>query len=69
MSVTPAELATEIRKHLPSFAVHYHIDPMRQAIADSWPQSLDVSAARDDWGCLFAPKWDPGQNHANTLKL
>lgn len=56
MSVTPAELATEIRKHLPSFAVDYQIDPMRQAIADSWPQSLDVSAARDDWG--FSPRFN-----------
>ncbi len=43
MSVTPAELAVEARKHVPSFAVDYHIDPMRQAIADSRPQSLDAS--------------------------
>jgi len=56
MSVTPAELATEIRKHLPSLAVDYHIDPMRQAIADSWPQSLDASAARDDW--KFSPRFN-----------
>jgi len=56
MSITPAELATEIRKQLPSFAVDYYIDPMRQAIADSWPQSLDASAARDDWG--FSPRFN-----------
>jgi nucleoside-diphosphate-sugar epimerase len=56
MSVTPREIAAEIRKHVPSFAVDYDVDPLRQAIADSWPQSLDASAARDDWG--FAPRFD-----------
>jgi len=47
---TPDELAAEIRKHLPSFEIRYEIDPVRQAIADSWPQSLDDSAARSEWG-------------------
>lgn len=56
MSVTPAELAAEIRKHAPEFAVDYRVDPLRQSIADSWPQSLDASAAREDWG--FAPRFD-----------
>jgi nucleoside-diphosphate-sugar epimerase len=50
MSVTPAEIADEIRKHMPDFAIEYHVDPVRQAIADSWPRSLDDSAARADWG-------------------
>jgi nucleoside-diphosphate-sugar epimerase len=56
MSVTPAELATEIRTHVPAFELDYRVDPVRQSIADSWPHSLDTSAARDDWG--FAPRFD-----------
>ncbi len=50
MSFTPSELAAEIRKIVPDFAIDYEIDPVRQEIADSWPQSLDDSAAREEWG-------------------
>ena len=56
MSIAPEDLAAEIRKHIPAFAIDYQIDPVRQAIAESWPRSLDASAARADWG--FAPKYD-----------
>lgn len=56
MSITPAELAAEIRKHIPGFAIDYHVDPVRQAIAESWPRSLDANAATEDWG--FAPRFD-----------
>jgi len=56
MSATPAELAAEIRKHAPAFLVDYRSDPLRQSIADSWPQSLDAGAAKEDWG--FAPRFD-----------
>jgi nucleoside-diphosphate-sugar epimerase len=56
MSITPAELAAEIRKHVAAFAIDYQIDPVRQSIADSWPRSLDASAAAQDWG--FAPRFD-----------
>jgi nucleoside-diphosphate-sugar epimerase len=56
MSFTPEQLAAEIRKHLPSFEIDYHIDPVRQAIADSWPDSLDDSAARAEWG--WSPRYD-----------
>jgi nucleoside-diphosphate-sugar epimerase len=56
MNVTPVELATEIGKHLPGFAIDYQIDPVRQSIADSWPESLDARAASEDWG--FAPRFD-----------
>ncbi len=55
MNFTPEELAAEIRKHLPGFEMRYEVDPVRQAIADSWPSSLDCSAARAEWG--FAPKY------------
>lgn len=50
MSATPEDIANEIKKHIPSFEIDYKIDPVRQAIADSWPDSLDDSAARKDWG-------------------
>ena len=56
MSVTPAEIAAAIARHVPSFTVDYEVDPVRQAIADSWPRSLDDSAAHHDWG--FAPRYD-----------
>ena len=53
MTFTPSILAAEIRKHIPEFEIDYQIDPVRQAIADSWPDSLDDSAARSEWG------WQP----------
>jgi nucleoside-diphosphate-sugar epimerase len=50
MSFTPAELAAEIRRHLPDFTIEYDIDPVRQSIADSWPDAVDDRAAREEWG-------------------
>ena len=58
MSVTPAQLAAEIGRHLPGFAIDHTIDPVRQAIADSWPRSMDDSAARAEWG--WVPRYDLG---------
>ena len=56
MSVTPEEIAAAIRKHLPGFEIDYDIDPVRQAIADSWPRSLDDTAAHADWD--WKPRFD-----------
>ncbi len=56
ITVTPKELSTEIKKHIPDFKIDYEIDPVRQAIADSWPNSLDDSAARAEWG--WNPQYD-----------
>lgn len=55
MNFTPEELAAEIRKHIPEFAIDYEVDPIRQAIADSWPRTIDDSAARAEWG--WAPRY------------
>jgi nucleoside-diphosphate-sugar epimerase len=50
MSFTPQQLAAEIQKHIPEFSISYCVDPMRQAIADSWPRHMNDSAARAEWG-------------------
>ena len=49
ISFTPKEVYEEIKKHYPDFKVTYEPD-FRQAIADSWPKTIDDSAARKDWG-------------------
>jgi len=49
MQLTPERVAAEIRRHLPDFQIDYRVDPLRQAIADSWPESVDDGAAREDW--------------------
>jgi nucleoside-diphosphate-sugar epimerase len=49
MSFCPADIAAEIKKHVPGFSMDYQPD-FRQAIADSWPKSIDDSSARTDWG-------------------
>jgi nucleoside-diphosphate-sugar epimerase len=50
ISFTPAQLADEIKKHLPAFEMGYVDTDPRQAIADSWPKSIDDSSAQQDWG-------------------
>ncbi|XP_025027957.1 L-threonine 3-dehydrogenase, mitochondrial-like isoform X2 [Python bivittatus] len=50
MSFTPEELVQEVQKHIPELEVVYNVDPVRQAIADSWPMILDDNNAREDWG-------------------
>lgn len=55
MSFTPQELAEEIKKHIPEFEIEYKPD-FRQQIAESWPRSVDDSAAREDWS--WTPDFD-----------
>ena len=56
MSFDPEEVAASIRKYIPDFRMKYAVDPVRQHIADSWPDSMDDTCARKEWG--WAPKYD-----------
>lgn len=56
MSFAPEDIAAEIQKHIPDFTMNYEVDPIRQEIADSWPDAIDVSAAREEWG--FKTEYD-----------
>ena len=55
-SFTPEQIAEEIRARIPAFRIDYEIDPLRQAIADSWPDSIDDTPAREEWG--WKPQYD-----------
>jgi nucleoside-diphosphate-sugar epimerase len=56
MSIAPEDVASSIAKQMPDFKMEYQVDPARQAIADSWPNSLDASAAKEEWG--FKAEYD-----------
>ncbi len=56
MSFCPEMIAASIQKFIPEFSIDYEIDPLRQSIADSWPDSVDDSAAREDWAWM--PEYD-----------
>ncbi|MCL1940993.1 MAG: NAD-dependent epimerase/dehydratase family protein [Synergistaceae bacterium] len=56
MSFDPEQLADSIRKYIPELKLDYDVDPVRQGIANSWPNSLDDSCARAEWG--YDPKYD-----------
>lgn len=56
MSFTPEILFAEIRKHIPGLKTEYDVDPIKDAISSSWPNSLDDSAARQEWG--WNPQWN-----------
>ena len=56
MSFEPSEILRAIQREIPEFKMEYRIDPVKKAIAESWPNRLDDSAARSEWG--WKPKWD-----------
>ncbi len=66
MSFEPEEIAAEIRKHIPAFEMNYNVDPVRQAIADSWPNSIDATAASAEWG--FKVDYDLEKMTTDMLK-
>ena len=66
MQLAPETLAAEIRKHLPDFTMDYDVDPIRQAIAASWPDHIDDTAAHQEWG--WKPEYDMAAMTADMLK-
>ena len=62
MSFDPEEVYDAIRKHIPTFTMRYEVDPVRQAIADSWPNKMDDVCARKEWG------WTPSYNLESMTK-
>ncbi|GLC88000.1 L-threonine 3-dehydrogenase [Lysinibacillus piscis] len=66
MSFGPAEIAAEIQKHLPHFNMKYQVDPVRQAIADSWPNSINIEAAQQEWG--FTAQYDLAKMTVDMLE-
>jgi nucleoside-diphosphate-sugar epimerase len=62
MSFAPENIANEIKRYISDFVIEYNIDPVRQAIADSWPNKMDDSAAREEWG------WKPSYDLASMTK-
>jgi len=56
MSFSPKVIYNEIKKHIPSFEIEYDVDPLKKAIAETWPNSMDDTCARQEWG------WKPKYN-------
>jgi len=56
MSFDPEILSAKIREHIPGFRMRYEINPVCQGIADSWPDRMDDSCAREEWG--WKPDYD-----------
>lgn len=56
MSIAPEDVAHAIQKHIPDFTLTYDVDPIRQNIAESWPNAIDTTVAKTEWG--FSPQYD-----------
>ena len=66
MSFSPEDQAAYIRRYIPDFEIIYNVDPVRQAIANSWPNTLEDYAARVEWG--WEPEYDLDLMTADMLK-
>ncbi len=65
MQLSPEQAAASIREHLPDFQITYEIDPVRQAIAESWPRRVDDTSARTEWD--WRPRWDADATTAEMI--
>lgn len=66
MSFAPETIYAEIRKHIPDFKMCYEVDPLKQSIADSWPDCLDDTCARKEWD--WKPNYDLSSMTADMLE-
>ena len=66
MSFDPEQICQEIKKHKPEFEMIYDVDPLKQSIADSWPDSLDDSCARQEWD--WAPRYGLAEMTTDMLE-
>lgn len=67
MSFCPEVIAKHIRRHIPTFEMSYEVDPTKKKIAESWPNSLDDSCAREEWG--WSPQWDLSSTTEDMLRV
>jgi nucleoside-diphosphate-sugar epimerase len=67
MSFDPEIIAASVKKYLPDFTMDYDVDPLKQGIAESWPNKMDDSCAREEWG--WDPKWDLDAMTQDMLKV
>jgi len=67
MSFCPEMIAAEIKKSIPDFVISYKMDPIKQSIADSWPNKMDDSCAREEWG--WNPKYDLAMMTEDMLRI
>jgi nucleoside-diphosphate-sugar epimerase len=66
MSFEPEEIAAEIKKHIKGFEMDYNVDPVRQGIANSWPNSIDPTCAKNEWG--FVAEYDLAKMTTDMLE-
>lgn len=67
MSFDPEMIYAAVKKHYPNFEMTYEVDPLKQAIADSWPNSLDDSCAREEWD--WSPEYDLEKTAEDMIRV
>lgn len=67
MSFTPAIIFDAIKRRMPDFEMDYNVDPVKKAIAESWPNKLDDTCARNEWG--WKPDWDLERMSDDMLRV
>jgi nucleoside-diphosphate-sugar epimerase len=67
MSFEPSQIFEVIKKRIPEFTMDYNVDPIKKAIAESWPNYMNDSCAREEWG--WNPKWNLETMTDDMLKV